>query len=45
MIFYKEISEKFPRASVPKRLPLTFTTGMLCIELAVVGDVGWCVCV
>ncbi|XP_076467925.1 N-alpha-acetyltransferase 15, NatA auxiliary subunit-like [Babylonia areolata] len=25
--FYKEISEKFPRATVPKRLPLTFTSG------------------
>lgn len=25
--FYKEISEKFPRASTPRRLPLTFATG------------------
>ncbi|KAL8581006.1 N-alpha-acetyltransferase 15, NatA auxiliary subunit [Nucella lapillus] len=25
--FYKEISGKFPRATVPKRLPLTFATG------------------
>ncbi|KAK7097914.1 N-alpha-acetyltransferase 15, NatA auxiliary subunit-like [Littorina saxatilis] len=25
--FYKEISEQFPRATTPRRLPLTFTTG------------------
>ena len=27
MQFYKDTLEKFPRASMPKRLPLNFTSG------------------